>query len=147
MSQDLADALRECHNLLAAANETFAMIYSGKTHFGREEWLMVNDLNAKALHRADQALHNFKQTAFNSATPLSIREWLASGELSLDLTTTNEVYESAGQILDKACSYDILGPVLFQGEDRKFYTMTVEAVLGEASEDFVKSMLPEDVEG
>lgn len=147
MSQDLAAALRECHSLLAAANETFAMIYSGKIHFGREEWLMVNDLNAKALHQADKVLKNFEQTRFFSETPLQIREWLAAEHLPIDIFTTNELYESAQEILDNACAYDILGSVLFVGEDGKYYTMTVEAVLDEASESFVKSVLQENADG
>ena len=147
MSQELADALRECRNLLVAANESFALLYTCKIDMSRETWLTIKDINMSALRQADEALKNFEQTTFCSATPLHIRAWHQLGELPPDLTTTNEIYESAGQILDKACAYDILGPVLFEGVDGKFYTMTVEASLGEASEDFVQAMRQEDVDG
>lgn len=147
MSQELADALRECRNLLVAANESFALLYTCKIDMSRETWLTIKDINMSALRQADEALKNFEQTKFFSETPLQIREWLAAEHLPIDIFTTNELYESAQEILDNACAYDILGSVLFVGEDGKYYTMTVEAVLDEASESFVKSVLQEDVDG
>ena len=147
MSQELADALRECRNLLVAANESFALLYTCKIDMSRETWLTIKDINMSALRQADEALKNFEQTKFFSETPLQIREWLAAEHLPIDIFTTNELYESAQEILDNACAYDILGSVLFVGEDGKYYTMTVEAVLGEAFESFVKSVLQEDVDG
>jgi len=38
-----------------------------------------------------------------------------------------------GRVLDKACLWDSVGDHLFQGEDGKFYIMTFEAHVGEAS--------------
>jgi hypothetical protein len=43
--------------------------------------------------------------------------------------------------LDKAYTSEILGEVCFQATDNKFYTITVEAVIGEANPEYAKDCL------
>lgn len=83
---------------------------------------------------------------FGAENPLKVKRWVRSGELPNDLTDVGQVYAAAGRLLDAACSHDILGTVLFEGEDGKYYTLTVEAVLGEASPEFVRETLDEQAD-
>ena len=78
-----------------------------------------------------------------AAKPIKIKRMIAAGELWDDARDTDALLTSADIALDKACSYEILGRVLFEGEDGKFYTVTVEAVIGEASKLFVEDTLQE----
>ena len=46
--------------------------------------------------------------------------------------------------LDGAEATEIIGEVLFKATNGKYYTVTVEAVIGEASKEFVQDILDED---
>ncbi len=64
-------------------------------------------------------------------------------ELWEDARDTSDLLTSAAIALDKACVNEILGRVLFEGENGKFYSATVEAVIRRASKAFVKEVLQE----
>lgn len=71
---------------------------------------------------------------------IKVNKWIEGGEFDEEMDG-DEIMETAGQLLDDACTYEILGQNLFEGKDGKFYTVTVEAVIAEASPEFVKSIL------
>ena len=54
------------------------------------------------------------------------------------------ILDNCGNLLDSSCSSDILGEVVFEGEDGKFYVITVEAVIAEGNPDYIKSVLEEE---
>jgi hypothetical protein len=83
--------------------------------------------------------------AFGAENPLKIKRWLRAGEFDVDSDrTVQDIYERAGELLDKACSWDICGECVFEGEDGKFYVGSVEFHLGEAYPDHVRSILEEN---
>lgn len=69
---------------------------------------------------------------------MKITKWIRDGELSTPCGTTEELLERAGNLLDRMESHDMLGDILFVGEDGKTYVVTVEAVISEANPDYVK---------
>ena len=78
-----------------------------------------------------------------TAKPIKIKRMIDAGELWDDAPNTNTILTSAGIVLNKSCSNEILGRVLFEGENGKFYTVTVEAVISEVSRLFVEDILQE----
>ena len=54
---------------------------------------------------------------------------------------TKDLIEAAADALDSACASDIMGEILFQGTNGKFYVGTVEFVIGEANPAYVKDVL------
>lgn len=74
-----------------------------------------------------------------------IAEFIRSGEMSVDrIATVEDLLEQAGRRLDKACSHDICGEVVFKAANGKYYTLTVEAVISEANPEYVADLLEED---
>jgi hypothetical protein len=78
--------------------------------------------------------------------PIRVKKWLRTGELNSRNRIQSSILEDCGRHLDRACSYDILGDVLFEGTDGKHYVITVEALIQEANPDYVKQILIEDKE-
>ena len=74
---------------------------------------------------------------------MKIKRWVNYGELGCVPKTIKDVVERAGRLLDKACSTEIIGPVLFQGADGKWYTVVVEAEVVEVTPSLVKERLEE----
>ena len=64
-----------------------------------------------------------------------VRVLVSSGELDSPVSVP-DMLEQSGRLLDKACSHDICGTVLFQAEDKKWYVGTVEFCVGKANPDF-----------
>jgi len=78
--------------------------------------------------------------------PIRVKHWIRTGELNSCNRTQKSILEECGRLLDKACTPDILGDVLFEGTDGKYYVITVEALTQEANPDYVKQILIEDKE-
>ena len=74
---------------------------------------------------------------------VKVKRFISKGELDGREKDTDGILETCGDLLDGACSSEILGTVLFEGEDGKFYTVTLEAEIGEADPEFVKETLAE----
>jgi hypothetical protein len=73
-----------------------------------------------------------------------IAKWIERGMFSKNVKDTNALIQEAGDLLDSACSHEIIGGgILFKGKDGKYYTATVEVVIGKASKGFVKDALAE----
>ena len=73
--------------------------------------------------------------------PLKVKKWIVSGELSGTNRTMDAVIAECGIRLDKSCTSEILGEVLFLATDGKYYTITVEAVIGRANPEWVKEVI------
>lgn len=81
--------------------------------------------------------------AFGNETPLKIKSWLRRGELSEKTETVQDIYDQVGRMLDKSCAFDIVGPVVFEGEDGKFYVGGVEFFLCEDNPDHIAAVKAE----
>jgi hypothetical protein len=77
---------------------------------------------------------------------MKIKRWIEDGNdgLAEEVGTTEELLERAGAALDQHYSHEIMGEVLFEGEDGKVYVGTVEFVVAEANPDYVKMILEDD---
>ena len=78
---------------------------------------------------------------------MKITEWLDEGNLSGnvhdEIKDTDQLMEAAGRALDACYSHEIVGNVIFKGEDGEYYVMTVEAIIGKANPDFIREFLEE----
>lgn len=77
---------------------------------------------------------------------VKIKKWLKNGNEGLRVRDTRKVLEAAGNALDGACASDIMGEILFQGEDGKYYVGTVEFIIQRANPAYVKEVLAEQAE-
>ena len=77
------------------------------------------------------------------AKKIRVKEWIRRGELGEHMTQA-AIIENCGDLLDDAEASEIIGEVLFKATNGKYYTVTVEAVLGEASKSFVQDILDEE---
>lgn len=69
-----------------------------------------------------------------------IRRMVLSGELDPPVNVP-DMLEQAGRLLDRSCSHEICGEVLFQAEDGKWYVGTVEFLIGRANPSYVVDTL------
>ena len=72
---------------------------------------------------------------------LRVKKWIYSGELDSKIKDQEGILEQCGRALDRACSSEILGEVLFQATDGKYYVITVEALIGKANPEYVKDCI------
>jgi hypothetical protein len=78
--------------------------------------------------------------------PIVVKEWIESGELNPKNKRMNAILEDCAGLMDGSCACDILGGgILFKATNGKYYTITIEAVVGEASPEFVKDVLTERI--
>ena len=75
---------------------------------------------------------------------IKLTEWIRTGELSGEPKTQDAIIDQCCNLLDGAEAAEIIGEVLFKATNGKYYTVTVEAVLGEASKSFVQDILDEE---
>jgi hypothetical protein len=77
---------------------------------------------------------------------LKIKRWLRKGEFSDDAKTIGDIIYEAGELLDFiiATGHEIVGQNMFQAEDGKWYTATVEVVVNRANPESVKELLEEN---
>ncbi len=90
------------------------------------------------LAEAKALLKSLKTLAKKS---LKVKKWLRTGELSGKNKEISAIMEECGNFLDYACSSEILGEVVFMGNDGKPYVITVEAVIQEANPEYIKEIL------
>ena len=72
---------------------------------------------------------------------VTVKKWIKSGELNEDCVTQEDVLSNCGRLLVDSCSHEILGEVLFEGTDGKYYVITTEAMIQEANPEYVKEAL------
>ena len=78
---------------------------------------------------------------------MKIKRWIRDGNEEFEkqgFNDTEDILCAAGCLMDHACSHEIVGEVLFEGEDGKFYTGTVEFVIAEADPDYARGVLDEE---
>ena len=77
---------------------------------------------------------------------MKIKRWIRDGNAGLEeeVGDTDELLERAGFALDEHYSHEIMGEILFEGEDGKVYVGCVEFCINEANPDYVKMILEED---
>jgi len=80
---------------------------------------------------------------------MRIKKWLRDGNEGFggpgqEVFHTETLLEAAGRLLDKSYSHDIVGEILFEGEDGKIYVGTVEFCIAEANPDYVKQIMEEE---
>ncbi len=87
--------------------------------------------------------------------PIEVAEWISDGNIGEATRTWGDVPPEdedailgvCGNLLDDACSHDILGGgILFRATNGKYYTVSVEAVIAEAHPQFVRERLTEQFE-
>jgi len=80
---------------------------------------------------------------------MKIKRWLRDGHdgLAECCEDTEELLEVAGNRLDDAQSWDIVGEVVFEGDDGKIYVGSVEFVIEEANPKYVQDLEDEEDDG
>lgn len=75
---------------------------------------------------------------------LSVKRVISQGEMHIEPGyTKDDVLNAAARLLDKAYATAILGTVLFEGSDGKFYGVWTEAFLDEANPEYVEDVMEE----
>lgn len=78
---------------------------------------------------------------------LKVKKVIRNGELEIEPGhTIPEIVEQAAACLDRACSWDICGEILFLGDDDLYYVGTVEFTVGLANPKYLEEALKEDEE-
>ena len=72
---------------------------------------------------------------------MEIKKWISTGNLDGEPKNTEGIMEQAAGMLDTACSWDIAGEIVFQGEDGKYYVGCTEFHISEANPDYIKDVL------
>jgi hypothetical protein len=72
---------------------------------------------------------------------MKVQRWLRTGNISNEANDTDAILDESGGLLDDACAYEILDSPVFQGDDGKYYVVTLEASIAEANSAFVKGLL------
>jgi hypothetical protein len=78
---------------------------------------------------------------------VKIKRWLRDGieGLAKDCCDTNDLLDRAGRALDAlACSHDLMGEILFEGEDGVIYTGDVEFIISKATPAYVEAVMDGD---
>lgn len=113
----------------SAINDKLYGIRSAVTAYLENEDGDRDDDLAFAIYKAIKATAE----ATKANPPLVIERVLNAGTLS-SFSTFDELIDAAGGALDSACAHDIFGEVVFLCNDRKFYTITCEGIVGQLTE-------------
>ena len=101
----------------------------------------LDSLDPEMLEEARQSLARDVRMRFNSPVPMGIARWIRDGELGAGIENTNDLYEALGRGLDKACTGDIFGDVVFEDEDGVVNVVTVEACVDEVNQQYLRELL------
>ena len=74
---------------------------------------------------------------------LVVKEMIASGELEENSKDSEDIINQCGTLLDRSCSHDIVGKVLFKATNGRYYTVHVEAIIKPADKELVSQVLEE----
>lgn len=103
-----------------------------------EDWPDLAMTYIKA--RSALALHS--RLSLNSPKPMTVKKWLRNGESAAfqDCNDIDDIFARAGRLMDKACTWEILGDVVFIGDNDVRYGIEILATVTEPFD------LPEDDE-
>lgn len=79
--------------------------------------------------------------------PQKITKWIRSGVHGVEAETVDGLLQIAGRKLDDAYSHEIMGEIVFEGEEGKHYVGSVEFVVSEANPEYVAGVLEEEKKG
>ena len=74
---------------------------------------------------------------------MKIVKWIADshGDVSTSgVITDHDLVDIASRVLDKHCSHDIMGEIVFEADDGKVYVGSTEFVIMEANPEYVKDV-------
>jgi hypothetical protein len=136
---DVTDKLRA---RLEACLETLDGLVASGERFRQTDMEAVRAVCDPTLQECYAALALGERQRNGSHNSLRINGYLATGELTADPppATFNELYEAAGNLLDRVESHDILGNIVFLAEDGKWYQLSTEAVVMELSDEDVEAL-------
>lgn len=117
--------------------ETLQQIHDEADHITGSDRLIEEIVleDAKAIKRLAKAALKELDVA---KAPVTVKKWIATGELNEKNRKQADILDECGRLLDKSCSSEILGEVLFKGTDGKYYCICVEAIISEANPEYVK---------
>jgi len=77
---------------------------------------------------------------------MNIKKWIRDGHhgVSSHVEDTDELLDAAGRAMDKSYAQDIMGEIIFVGEDGKAYTGSVHFVVNEADPGYLDAVLDEE---
>jgi hypothetical protein len=76
---------------------------------------------------------------------MKILKWIRDGHHGVsDCEDLDELLDAAGRAMDKAYAQDIMGDIIFLGEDGKAYVGTVNFVVSEADPGYLEAVLDEE---
>jgi hypothetical protein len=71
---------------------------------------------------------------------LKVKNWISTGNISGKAPKTQDaIMDKCGGLLDESDSHEILGDVIFQATDGKYYTVNVVPVISKCDASFAKS--------
>ena len=77
---------------------------------------------------------------------LRILKIISNGELEENPKDTDSLLQDAGRALDKNNAHDIIGSVVFLGEDGNVYVASTEVVIDKANPDYINEMINDIVD-
>lgn len=143
------DIYRHHHRKNDKWNTTFGFSFA-------EETELISYAMCSAVAKVNCIVHHCRVCQFEWATlpldavpkpPMKITKWIRDGIHGLShVKDTAQLYEEASNALNGACSWDIMGTVVFEAEDGKTYVGNVEFDIGLINPDYLKQLQDEDKE-
>jgi hypothetical protein len=93
-----------------------------------------------------KAIKRLVKRALRPPRSIKVKKWIRSGELNRRNRTQASILKQCGRALDKNNACDILGDVLYQATNGKYYVINVEAVIEEANPEYVTDVLNEEAD-
>lgn len=138
--------------------ETVVKLAGGGTIRYGEEYVRVCDDDGRELKswREQEFADDFK-TAMGNVLQLAaacveagtrrvgVKTWILAGEINDTVTDRDQLIKELGSMLDANNTGEIMGSVLFIGEDDQLYTVTVEAEVVRPTREFAQSLV-DDIE-
>lgn len=116
------------------------LLDQGYERFGANEAILLVDTDGfTSDNEIAAAICGFPPKKVNKIT-----RWIASGEIG-EVDTIEEVLETAGRMLDKSCSEELFGQVIFEAEDGKVYVLNCEGTIGKINPEYLADVENEDV--
>lgn len=75
------------------------------------------------------------------AAKLKVKRWIQTGNLDHKHKHEDDILDDCGRLLDKAYSHEIIGDVVFQATNSKYYVITVEAVISRCAPEYLHDLL------
>lgn len=105
-----------------------------------DAWEVVDTIHDHVIATTEsERLADLILEKLNPYVEVKIAKVLMCGELFAPVDS-QDVIDQVGRLMDKACTWDIVGDTLFRGADGKYYAVEIQGVFLEASEDYVEDV-------